>query len=182
MAASATEWQRLERDQQDGAHQQLVAIGVHLRSLQHQLGRDSRRTERSTHRKHRGRRASTRRGGWSRGRFNADQGRLRLFFQRANLQLAKGKRRPRRVSVTTSLATATRQHGRRPALPREGGWARRREVPRSHSVPGRGGAIRPRTGEPRYFLSLYRRPVRRRRRNHTTAPCRPATEDIKHLH
>lgn len=94
----------------------------------------------------------------------------------------KGKRRPRRVSVTTSLATATPATRPAPCFAPRGRSARRREVPRSHSVSGRGGAIRPRTGEPRYFLSLYRRPVRRRRRNHTTAPCRPATEDIKHLH
>jgi Histidine kinase len=38
MAAVATEWQRLEPDLHDGAQQKLVAVGMRLRSLQHQLG------------------------------------------------------------------------------------------------------------------------------------------------
>lgn len=38
MTAATTERRRLERDLHDGAQQQLIAIGMRLRSLQHQLG------------------------------------------------------------------------------------------------------------------------------------------------
>jgi hypothetical protein len=182
MAGVATEWQRLERDLQEGAHEQLVAIGIHLRHLQHQLGRVSRRTERSIRRKHRWAEVPRRDAAGGRRGDSMPTNAGRGCRSAAKSSAGKGKRRPRRVSVTTSLATATRATRPASCFAPRGRLARKREVPRSHSVSGRGGTIRPRTGEPRYFLSLYRRPVRRRCRYHTTAPRRPATEDIKHLH
>jgi hypothetical protein len=75
-----------------------------------------------------------------------------------------------------------RRHGRRPACPERAGGARRKGgVAVSFRV--RQGRCNPATdGKPRYFLSLYRRPVRRQQTKNITAERASATEGIKHLH
>jgi hypothetical protein len=119
MAAVTTEWQRVARNLHDGAQQQFVAVGMRLRSLQHQLG------PRQPAYGEIDRAVDMLEGAV------ADQSCLSWRWQKSLvLELGNGKRRPCRVSVTTSLATGT--PATRPAscfAPRgrfrpEGGWCR----------------------------------------------------------